>query len=348
VFNYQKIEFHCFTESYNNDLCAVGLFEQSIVWWQAISQFIIAKNDVLMVHCLFEDEQLLAAWPLVHVANSPLFAPELRSLTCVYSSVSEPLVFQDQEHIKLSSLLLAYICKNNSWHYIKIGPLNSIRLLNERFEYCTHYQKIFSQTDNWYENNIQSFQQYYDARPSRLKNTIKRREKQLVKKHEYQVNVVTSKKEFELFFPQYKEIYQKSWKGEEYSYAFIEEVCLKAIDANKLRFGVLIVNDIAVAAQIWFLQQGTASIFKLAYDPQYKKYSVGSILSMALSQYVIDIDKVHTIEFGMGSEPYKKDWMSQCQKRVTLQIFNHKTMIGNLLAFRYIILSKIKCWLLYK
>ena len=185
-------------------------------------------------------------------------------------------------------------------------------------------------------------------RPSRLKNTIKRREKQLIKKHKHHIKVVTCKKEFDLFFSCYKSIYEKSWKGEEYSYDFIEQVCLKVINENKLRFGLLIVDNKAVAAQIWFLQGGVASIFKLAYDPQYQNFSVGSILSMALSQHVIDVDKVHTIEFGMGSEPYKKDWMSKCNKRVTLQIFNHKTMIGNVLAFRYIALSKIKDWMLAK
>ena len=97
--------------------------------------------------------------------------------------------------------------------------------------------------------------------------------------------------------------------------------------------------------QLWFLQNNTASIFKLAYDPDYKAYSVGSILSMALSEHVIEYDKVTCIEFGMGSEPYKKDWMDKKQERVTLQVFNEQTFFGLLGAAKHIIPSKLKSYL---
>jgi len=348
VFKYQKLDFYHFIDSYENDLCSPELFEQTIAWQQAVSQIAASRGHDIIVHCLFKADKLLLAWPLVHKVDVSTLYVNLLSLTSVYSAESEPLYTKKGHGHEYFNILFSHVCKKHSWYGMQLGAFNEQRsTYNEIVEQCK-YVKTFSKTDNWYEDNIRSFEQYYDGRSSRLKNTVKRKTKQLAKKYDYQIKIISCEKRFGLFFPQYKAIYQKSWKGEEFSYDFIEKVCLKAIDENKLRFGLLFIDDIAVAAQIWFLQQGTASIFKLAYDPQYKQYSVGSILSMALSQQVIDIDKIHTIEFGMGSESYKKDWMSKCKKRATLQIFNHKTILGNILAFRYIALSKIKSWFLNK
>lgn len=339
-FDFDKFElFYKFKNKYS-------LFELSIDWLQATVKHTGKRSSLISVHCLLHDDKIIVAWPLVrqktgHVIN-------LQSLTSFYSSVSEPFFDLPNYHQRHLEILFREVCAHNPWDKLTLGPLEFINYSALEKGKYNKYSKIYSETDNWYEDDIQSFQQYYDERPSRLKNTIKRREKQLIKKHKHHIKIVTCKKEFDLFFPCYKAIYEKSWKGEEYSYDFIELVCLQAINENRLRFGLIIVDNVAVAAQIWFLQRGTASIFKLAYDPLYQKFSVGSILSMALSQHVIDVDKIHTIEFGMGNEPYKKDWMSKCNKRITLQIFNHKTMIGNFLAFRYIALSKIKGWMLAK
>ena len=41
-------------------------------------------------------------------------------------------------------------------------------------------------------------------------------------------------------------------------------------------------NKVDAAAQLWFFVQGKASIFRLAYDEEWKRYSPGSILTAYL------------------------------------------------------------------
>ena len=221
-----------------------------------------------------------------------------------------------------------------------LGPIDEplSNLVHANFRLSKNY----SQTDNWFVNNIIDFESYYQQRPSQLKNTLKRKEKKLANALEYQVKIVTSVEDLEQYFPAYQAIYQASWKGEEYSFAFIKQVCIQAAKENKLRLGVLFIAGKPAAMQLWFLEKGTASIFKLAYEPQYQQYSVGSILSMALSKHVITTDKVTAIEFGMGNEPYKKDWMAEKQQRFTVQAFNEKSFFGLVGALRHIVLSKLK------
>ena len=76
-----------------------------------------------------------------------------------------------------------------------------------------------------------------------------------------------------------------------------------------------------IAAQVWFVRHGKASIFRLAYDKSWRKYSPGSILTAYLMEYVIDTDKVEEIDFLTGNDAYKQDWMSERRERFVLGCF---------------------------
>lgn len=210
--------------------------------------------------------------------------------------------------------------------------------LNNTFK----WSRAFSVSTNWYQNEIESYEQYYEQLPSQLKNTIKRKTKKLLNQHIMKISVITDHASFTKYFNEYKRIYQLSWKGEEASFGFIEQVCCDALISDKLRMGMLFIDDKPAAAQIWFVNNGWASIFKLAYDPRYKNFSVGSILSLALSEHVIDKDNVHSIEFGMGNERYKKDWLKKSRQRYSYQLFNTTSLKGKLMAFYYIFFSRLK------
>jgi CelD/BcsL family acetyltransferase involved in cellulose biosynthesis len=43
---------------------------------------------------------------------------------------------------------------------------------------------------------------------------------------------------------------------------------------------------------------------------------------------VVDKDKVHTIDYGTGDEPYKADWMDNRQQLYTLSLYNPKKLSG--------------------
>lgn len=360
ILRYHKSNLDDFLHCSHAETFISPLFECTPAWLQATAEHMLSEHETVIVHCLFEvtnnetnQEKLLIAWALVHEKGESLKL--IRSLTSFYSAVTSPFLeearssiknFEDDDIVRADvnnhyfSILLTHIKENNSWQQMLIGPMGNKH--SQKILVGFKYSKIYSYADNWFVENIHSFNEYYNQRSSQLKNTLKRKEKKLVNSHDYHIKIITETEEFEHYFSNYQRIYQLSWKREEYSFAFIKKVCLLAAVENKLRMGVLFIDGQAVAVQLWFLQQGTASIFKLAYDPNYQQYSVGSILSMALSKHVIEQDAVTCIEFGMGSEPYKKDWMDKKRQRVTQQVFNERSFFGILLAVRYILLAKIK------
>ncbi|MBU2895017.1 GNAT family N-acetyltransferase [Colwellia sp. D2M02] len=341
--SYQTLTFDDFVSRYQEQLPTVKLFELTLPWLMATRDFMMATNDKLVVHCLYSNDetapQLLIAWPLIHRGKHNKL--QLHSLSSFYSAMAEPYYTSDDGKAHLPSLL-KYIDKNTTWHSMNLGGFaenaNVPCALTKYFKAC----KLFNETANFYQDNLVDFNSYYQQLPSQLRNTVKRRSKKLAAAHPYNIRIINTLDDFITAFEGYKSIYQQSWKGEEFSFAFIEQVCRAAIAENKLRFGMLYVDNKPAAAQLWFLQSGTASIFKLAYDQQYKNFSVGSILSMALSEHVLEYDKVTCIEFGMGSEPYKKDWLAKQRQRVSYQIFNQQRFLGKIASFRYITLPYYK------
>ena len=141
---------------------------------------------------------------------------------------------------------------------------------------------------------------------------------------------------------EFQEIYQKSWKIDEPYPNFIYGLAEMAADIGGLRLGLLYVDAKPVAAQIWIIIEGTANIFKLAYDPEWGSYSVGSILTLKLMEHVIDVDKVDTVDYLTGDDAYKKDWISDRRERWGIIAFNKRTFKGYLLASFESLLSKIK------
>ncbi|NQY63579.1 MAG: GNAT family N-acetyltransferase [Alteromonadaceae bacterium] len=366
--HYKKMFFEEFLNAYQKDFNSAALFELTLSWLQETKQFMLADEAKVICHCLFEGNALVVAWPLVHFSGALGKSGEIHSLVSFYSTVTEPLYFDGKFGSNSFKTLCNYIYAENIWHKMLLGPLNqsplnlsplnkgpvNISPLNEKncsqsrlspynvIQDVFPFQRVFSRAENWYQDEITSFEQYYNQRPSQLKNTARRKEKKLRGQHHIDVKIITELASFKQYFSAYQTIYQQSWKGEESSFAFIENICQQAIEQNKLRMGILLVDGVAAAAQIWFLENKTASIFKLAYDPTYQSFSVGTILSMALSKFVIEDDQVTKIEFGMGNESYKKDWMNKNTQRVTVEVFNSRTMRGIVGAFKYIILAKLK------
>lgn len=167
--------------------------------------------------------------------------------------------------------------------------------------------------------NGRSFDEYWQGRPGQLKNTVKRKGKK---------GVVSTRIEpvfSEGSWADYERVYARSWKPHEGSPAFLKQLAKQESAAGALRLGLAYIDGQPVAAQFWTVENGTALIHKLAHDEQHLEFSPGTLLSAALFQHVIDIDRVSEIDFGTGSDTYKRDWMEQVRPRYRLDLFwpNH-------------------------
>jgi hypothetical protein len=173
----------------------------------------------------------------------------------------------------------------------------------------------------------QDFAAYFESRPSRMRNTIRRREKKL--RAEHRVDVETTDRYRESNVDDYMAVYGNSWKDGEGSPAFIYELCRQAAALGLLRLGLLYVDGTPAAAQLWLKSGSKAIIYKLAYDEKFKDFSVGSILTRDLLEFVLSRDRLTELDYGVGSEPYKRDWMDRTRRIVGIQANNRRTVLGS-------------------
>ena len=257
-------------------------YEHNLVWIRSTASFVVDKTCYL--HSLWDNNKLVAALPLYQQKNQ-YGVVVLKNLMSFYSTQA-PLM-ESPDFKGSGNILLKKIFENSRWHMFEIGPL-----LNAP-DYLGYLSAERAIQDNWYCPQITSSEHYFSERPSRLLNTLKRKGRQLDKfEHQY---LVADQDNFERLFFDYLSIYQQSWKGQEFSVDFIRTVCEKALSENKLCLVLLYIEDKPAAGQIWFIERGCASIFKLAYVPEYRSsyqwvvyYLLSWQLSMLLSNFQVE------------------------------------------------------------
>jgi hypothetical protein len=163
----------------------------------------------------------------------------------------------------------------------------------------------------------QSYADYIAARPANLRNTISRKQRKLAREHGYDIRLFTGD-DAPHAMSDYYAVYNASWKANEQNVDFMDDIVARFSKAGWTRLAILYIKGQPAAAQLWFVHHGKANIFRLSYNQAWKRYSPGSILTRFLVEHVIDIDNVEEIDFLVGNEAYKQDWMSERRERFVL------------------------------
>lgn len=188
----------------------------------------------------------------------------------------------------------------------------------------------------------QTAEQYFAARPGPLRTSLHRGRARLKRAGALGLEIVSSPGEaLERALQDYEAVYAASWKPAEGSAAFIRALVRWMAARDELRLGVLRLNDEPLAAQIWFVSNGVASIFKLAHVDGKEALSPGTVLTAELMSQVIDVDRVHTVDFISGDDGYKRDWMSARRQRMALLAFDPLKARGLAEALRHALRARL-------
>lgn len=181
--------------------------------------------------------------------------------------------------------------------------------------------QLYQGFENWFEPVVgDDFDSYWARRPGKLRNTAQRKGRKAGREFNLEF-AFTKDANDPVFLAEYQDIHSRSWKEPEPHPDFIPEFVKAAAAAGALRMGVLRFDDRPVAAQIWLVSAGRATIFKLAYDDAYKAYSPGTLLSIDLTKRVLAEDQPAEIDFGRGPDLYKRDWLGQLRHRHRVLLF---------------------------
>jgi len=210
---------------------------------------------------------------------------------------------------------------------INFGPLDDAAPATMALQHALAsqrwYVRPYTAHANWYLPG-RPYAEYLSQRDSQLRNTISRKGK----KFPGELRIVTSPDEVDAAMDAYDAVYARSWKVPEPYPNFVRGWARICAENGWLRLGIATLDGAPIAAHFWFVVDGVASIFKLAYDEEHSKLSAGTLLTAMLMQHVLDVDRVSEVDFLSGDDPYKAAWMTHRRERIGFMACNLRTVRG--------------------
>lgn len=267
-------------------------------------------------------------------------AGKLGPLANYYSSFFEPLIAPEVPE-KLVAEAFARHVRHERWAQINLRPLDvnsvSYSAMREAFAKEGYVVQEYFLYGNWYlEVGHRTSAEYLKSLSSVITNNVKRVTKQLLSTGRATIEVCTGGDTLEAAIQAYERVYETSWRDREARQGFISDLIRVCAAQRWLRLGILYLDGVPAAAQLWITRSGTASIYKIAYDEKFAKLSLGTALTAHMMKVAIDEDRVTTVDYLSGDDEYKSRWMSHRRERWGLLAFDLRTASGLAGAIRHV------------
>ena len=324
------MKFICFHRWNDLPRSADKFFEQSErdsifltrTWLETLTNHSLTAEQSLLLACVVSEDQYFAVLPLLKHPQGGL-----STLSNRFTTLSSLLVKQGTGQDAVFECLAQGLSElsNQSIRFEPIDPndKNMARLQKamEANRFLSYpYFRFYNWTHPVTETN---FADYMAQRPTHLRNTIQRKSRKLEREHQYTIRMYQDD-DIDQALRDYNAVYQASWKANEFFSDFTPNLVRAFSKKGWLRLAVLYVEQQPIAAQIWFVMHSKASIYRLVYNENWKRYSPGSILTQYMMRHAIDIEKVTHIDFLTGNEAYKRDWMTLRNDRIGIRFAKRK------------------------
>lgn len=212
--------------------------------------------------------------------------------------------------------------------HVELSPMEAPEAIADAFRAARWRVRVSRASVNWRTAPTGDFAAYWSARPGKLRSTVARK----AKKAALDIDIHRA---FDAdAWAAYRAVYDASWKGEEGAWPFLDAMAVAEGAAGALRLGIARHAGAAVAAQLWTVEHGRATIHKLAYREDARAMSPGSVLGHAMFAHVIDRDRPEMIDYGTGDEPYKADWMDTPAPLWRVEAANPRHPVGLMMIAR--------------
>jgi len=248
-----------------------------------------------------------------------------------YTSLYSPILADDATALDLAALLKAASRDHGGAHEMRFAPmapttpayvatLAALRSIGwTPFRYFCF--------GNWHLKITSDWKTYFEQRNGQLRSTIKRKSNKFAAEGGT-FEIITDLAQADSAIADFNQVYSRSWKKPEPYPDFIPGLIRWLADKGWLRLGIARLHGQPIAAQLWIVNAGKASIFKLAYDKEYAAYTSGTLLTAHLMEHVIDRDKVQEVDYLIGDDEHKKLWMSHRRERWGIVAYNPASIIG--------------------
>lgn len=297
-----------------------------------------------------DDGSAMALLPLRRLAPvaGPFGPRRIGGLSNFYTCNYQPLVKSGANIAQIANALAGGLCQ-------QLAPFDILRLdsLPQQPNWTDHLRAglgaagfltdSYFHFGNWYEDvEGMDYENYLGNRPSKLRNTLRRRERKLQAEGALSFRLHSGGADTGEGLAAYERVHENSWKVAEPYPDFAAGLVHHAATAGALRLGILYLSDRPIAAQIWLVANRRATIFKLSYDEAFKALSPGTVLTAWMVRQALQEENLREIDFGRGDDPYKSDWLSKRREHWGIVACNPRTPAGLAAAAHLWLPAKIK------
>jgi Acetyltransferase (GNAT) domain len=279
-------------------------------------------------HVLTFGEEPLALLPLQDRGRG-----ELRSLTNCYTCLYRPLIATGARYDETARRLgreLGRLCAGRPLIRIEClpGDWPALDAFAEGVRASGLLVRRFAQFGNWHEPvRGRSWDEYLASRPGSLRELLRRRRRRVMRAGGISFEIIKTPDSLLRGIEAYEEVYRRSWKPNEpfprFNAGLMEEACRLGV----LRLGICSQGGIPIAAQLWILSHGTATVLKLAHDEAHRALSPGTLLCAEMIAALLQ-EGIQAIDFGRGDDPYKRLWAEHRRQRIGLILINPRRPAG--------------------
>lgn len=298
-------------------------------WMQNLETQVFASHPGRCYFVLREGGDAVAVLPLL-VSGGVLYR-QAQALTNYYTCLYEPALAPGLNPQTLSRLFTVVRAHLGAIHSLRLSPMNpdstAFATVERALAMAGFGTERYFCFGNWYLQAPSSWAAYLANREGKLRSTIKRMKQRLAVDGAH-VEIITTAAELKRGIAAYETVYSKSWKVPEPSPGFMPGLMRLCAERGAMRLGLVWLNGQPIAAQFWMVAHGRAEIYKVAYDEGFKHHSPGTVLTAHLLQHVLELDRVREVDYLIGDDPYKKNWMSHRRERWGLMAYNKLSFIG--------------------
>jgi CelD/BcsL family acetyltransferase involved in cellulose biosynthesis len=306
-------------------------------WFRNFIQSAVRGDEAVRFYVLRREGRSVAALPVL-VKKGPMPGHHaVEALGNFYTALYAPLIDPQLDAEGLAPLIRAVRRMNSPMASLRLQPMDpqarSYRILLPALRLAGLLPFEFYCFGNWYLRAPQDWAAFLTGRSSKMRSNIKRMEKKLTEDGG-SVEIVVDGAQHQRAIETYERVYGVSWKQQEPYPDFMPGLITHAAEGGWLRLGIVWLKSQPIAVQVWIVANGKADIYKVAYDEAFKEYSPGTVLTARLMQHVIERDGVSEVDYLIGDDPYKKNWMSDRRERWGIIAYNPATVAGVVGALR--------------
>lgn len=312
--------------------------ENSIDWFDLMQKEVFPDDAGVRFYHVDKDDRPVLILPLRHTGPSTnTRVRSVESLGNFYTSLYAPLQDGPFDPYALRQVLAAATREYGGAHVMRFSPMDPhspvyAALLNE-LQAIGWIPFRFFCFGNWFLDVKDDWDGYLKRRGANLRSRIKRKTRRFSAEGGA-LEVVTATDQLEEAIASFQAVYTASWKTPEPYADFVPSLIRRLASLGMLRLGIARLQGKPIAAQLWIVGHGKASIYKVAYHEAFASYSPGTVLTSHLLKHVIETDGVSEVDFLIGDDDYKQIWMSNRRERWGVVAYNPRTLVGLALLLR--------------